>query len=232
MPRTCSVCGRAERNKIDQALLRWRAVTEHSETCFGIGHQSVSTQSPLCAIAANLAYTVLSLRRLPPLNSLRKLFETILSHVLTPFLRGPEVSRPATIRAELCRVPLRYEEASASMPRTKLYWNFCWEFLRALFEEEGTVIRGSPPGLLALAGAATVDAPGGRTDVSVWPLLSALNALVLLPATLSSGPVPVDSMPCAPFPCGPRPSMKADIPTLHKPDILILRRQWWQIRCA
>src|ERR1700736_1822228 len=87
------------------------------------------------------------------------------------------------------------------------------------------VIRGSPPGLLALAGAAIADAPDGRTNVSVLPLPPALHALVRRPATLSSGPVLVDSMPCAPFPCGPRPPMKADISTLRKPDILTLQRQ-------
>jgi hypothetical protein len=38
------------------------------------------------------------------------------------------------------------------------------------------------------------------------------------------GPVLVGSRQFAPFPWGPRPPMKADISTLLKPDILILRR--------
>src|SRR5271155_3632726 len=49
----------------------------------------------------------------------------------------------------------------------------------------------------------------------------ASNALAGPHATLSTYPVLVGSTQCAPFPWAPRPPMKPDIPTLHKPDILI-----------
>src|SRR5229473_8680899 len=57
------------------------------------------------------------------------------------------------------------------------------------------------------------------------PPRPALNVLSLGHAIHAIGPVLVDSRRFAPFPWGPRPPMKADISTLHKPDILILRRQ-------
>src|SRR5437016_12683010 len=73
-------------------------------------------------------------------------------------------------------------------------------------------------------GAASA-APGGRLLSTSWLQLPASDAFALPRATLSIGPVLVGSRRCAPFPWGPRPTMKADISTLHKPDILILRRQ-------
>src|SRR5690242_3298739 len=78
-------------------------------------------------------------------------------------------------------------------------------------------IRESRHGLLAPGYPAAADAPDGRTTAFARPLRPALNVLALLRATLSSGPVLVDSKRCAPFPCGPRPSMKADslIPQRH-----------------
>src|SRR5207245_1848304 len=72
-------------------------------------------------------------------------------------------------------------------------------------------------------GAASA-APGGRLLSTAWLQLPASDAFALPRATLSIGPVLVGSRRCAPFPWGPRPTMKADISTLHKPDILILRR--------
>ena len=56
-------------------------------------------------------------------------------------------------------------------------------------------------------------------------LVDTTGASAVPRATLSIGPVLVGSTRFAPFPWGPRPSMKADICTLHKPDILFLRRQ-------
>src|SRR5438132_8898367 len=73
-------------------------------------------------------------------------------------------------------------------------------------------------------GAASA-APGGRLLATAWLQLPASDAFALPRATLSIGPVLVGSRRSAPFPWGPRPTMNADISTLHKPDILILRRQ-------
>src|SRR6516162_5860325 len=53
---------------------------------------------------------------------------------------------------------------------------------------------------------------------------AASTASALPHARLSIGPVLLGSKRYAPFPWAPRPPMKADISTLHKPDILILRR--------
>src|SRR5260370_14109856 len=93
-------------------------------------------------------------------------------------------------------------------------------------------MRGSAPGRLTPICAAAADAPDGQTTLFVLPPRSALNALALLHATLSIGPVLVDSRRCAPFPWGPRPFMKPDISILLKPDILILRLHWSGSRCT
>src|SRR5437016_13105657 len=79
-------------------------------------------------------------------------------------------------------------------------------------------------------GAASA-APGGRLLSTAWLQLPASDAFALPRATLSIGPVLVGSRRCAPFPWGPRPTMKADISTLHKPDILILRRHELDLSC-
>src|SRR5258707_14857099 len=80
-------------------------------------------------------------------------------------------------------------------------------------------------------GAASA-APGGRLLSTAWLQLPASDAFALPRATLSIGPVLVGSRRCAPFPWGPRPTMKADISTLHKPDILILRRHASPMPCT
>jgi len=73
--------------------------------------------------------------------------------------------------------------------------------------------------------AATSAAPGGRFVSAAARPLTASNAFAPPHAILSTSPVLVGSTRCAPFPLAPRPPMKPDIPTLHKPDILILQRQ-------
>jgi hypothetical protein len=69
----------------------------------------------------------------------------------------------------------------------------------------------------------------GAHDVAVHA--AAVQALVIRAATHDRCPSAKfaaalwRSTRFAPFPWGPRPPMKADISTLHKPDILILQRQ-------
>ena len=71
------------------------------------------------------------------------------------------------------------------------------------------------------------------SQLTVWSCATCASTASAVPgATLSIGPVLVGSMRFAPFPWAPRPSMKADISTLHKPDILTLQRHRSQIRCV
>src|SRR5207247_330657 len=127
-------------------------------------------------------------------------------------LPGPSVRRPAWVRnphsagVPAPRSSVRREPPSCASSAVR-------------------VIHGSPPGLLVLASAAAADAPDGRTALFVPPLRPALNALAVLQTTRAVGPVLVGSRRFAPFPWDLRASMKADISTLLKPDILILRRQ-------
>src|SRR5580693_2221591 len=89
----------------------------------------------------------------------------------------------------------------------------------------GRAVREPGNDLLVGEGGAASSAPGGRLFSAAGPRLFASDASVVSRATPSSGPVLVGSKRFAPFPWGPRPSMKADISTLHKPDILTLQRQ-------
>src|SRR5438045_6698878 len=96
----------------------------------------------------------------------------------------------------------------------------------------GRAVREPGNDLLVGEGGAASAAPGGRLFSASGPQLLASDASAVSRATLSSGPVLVGSKRFAPSPWGPRPSMKADISTLQKPDILILKRHTsvsWQI---
>src|SRR6202035_1654125 len=89
----------------------------------------------------------------------------------------------------------------------------------------GRAVREPGKDLLVGPGGAVSSAPGGRLFSAAGPRLFASDASAVSGATPASGPVLVGSKRFAPSPWGPRPSMKADISTLHKPDILILQRQ-------
>src|SRR5271155_3827656 len=87
------------------------------------------------------------------------------------------------------------------------------------------VVRGPGNDLLVREGRAASAAPGGLLLSAARLLRPVSDASALPRATLSIGPVLVGSKRSAPVPWAPRPSMEADISTLHKPDILTLQRQ-------
>src|SRR5215468_4018096 len=85
--------------------------------------------------------------------------------------------------------------------------------------------RHHPPALRAPKAAA---GPDGRSPSAARRPPPASNAFALPRAAPSIAPVLAGSRRHAPFPWTPQPSMKADISTLLKPDILTLQRQIWE----
>jgi hypothetical protein len=94
---------------------------------------------------------------------------------------------------------------------------------------------------VALHGVSAGEAEMGKSADGIQPNTATVGNFLELACGLAAftrcqigtrvtGPVLVGSKRFAPFPWGPRPPMKADISTLHKPDILILQRHAFPTR--
>jgi hypothetical protein len=124
-----------------------------------------------------------------------------------PYCMGNFTATPMLVKSGLSRCEKcgEYSQIANNVvkPMDPATYSESPKFESALFKE------GSMPNACAACGA-----PATRLDTVTSSTMNKTLAAAVL----------VGSKRFAPSPWGPRPSMKADISTLHKPDILTLRR--------